>query len=203
MSFEELRVIIVVYSSALIPLIYLLYSYKKLPPWVPLIYITAFIACALGWEVWFTYGLVNGDAVDLRRSAVLSSWIPLHLNWFLNSLADAGTVTLGGFWLMWWMCFKDNQIFSSWSWKAFGVFYIWCICQNIFVELFLYHDQLADGKLLSWAPLAPLGSYLNPELFSFNGRSVMLQTQIPWIILPAVIYAAVIKYSNSQLIKST
>jgi hypothetical protein len=83
------------------------------------------------------------------------------------------------------------------------VFYIWCICQNIFVELFLYHDQLADGKLLSWAPLAPLGSYLNPELFSFNGRSVMLQTQIPWIILPAVIYAAVIKYSNSQLIKST
>ena len=203
MSFEELRVIIVVYSSALIPLIYLLYSYKKLPPWVPLIYITAFIACALGWEVWFTYGLVNGDAVDLRRSAVLSSWIPLHLNWFLNSLADAGTVTLGGFWLMWWMCFKDNQIFSSWSWKAFGVFYIWCICQNIFVELFLYHDQLADGKLLSWTPLAPLGSYLNPELFSFNGRSVMLQTQIPWIILPAVIYAAVIKYSNSQLIKST
>lgn len=203
MSFEELRVIIVVYSSALIPLIYLLYSYKKLPPWVPLIYITAFIACALGWEVWFTYGLVDGDAVDLRRSAVLSSWIPLHLNWFLNSLADAGTVTLGGFWLMWWMCFKDNQIFSSWSWKAFGVFYIWCICQNIFVELFLYHDQLADGKLLSWAPLAPLGSYLNPELFSFNGRSVMLQTQIPWIILPAVIYAAVIKYSNSQLIKST
>ena len=187
MSFEELRVIIVVYSSALIPLIYLLYSYKKLPPWVPLIYITAFIACALGWEVWFTYGLVNGDAVDLRRSAVLSSWIPLHLNWFLNSLADAGTVTLGGFWLMWWMCFKDNQIFSSWSWKAFGVFYIWCICQNIFVELFLYHDQLADGKLLSWAPLAPLGSYLNPELFSFNGRSVMLQTQIPWIILPALI----------------
>ena len=203
MSFEELRVIIVVYSSALIPLIYLLYSYKKLPAWVPSIYIAAFIACALGWEVWFTYGLVDGDAVDLRRSAVLSSWIPLHLNWFLNSLADAGTVTLGGFWLMWWMCFKDNQIFSSWSWKAFGVFYIWCICQNIFVELFLYHDQLADGKLLSWAPLAPLGSYLNPELFSFNGRSVMLQTQIPWIILPAVIYAAVIKYSNSQLIKST
>jgi hypothetical protein len=187
MSFEELRVIIVVYSSALIPLIYLLYSYKKLPAWVPLIYITAFIACALGWEVWFTYGLVDGDAVDLRRSAVLSSWIPLHLNWFSNSLADAGTVTLGGFWLMWWMCFKDNQIFSSWSWKAFGVFYIWCICQNIFVELFLYHDQLADGKLLSWTPLAPLGSYLNPELFSFNGRSVMLQTQIPWIILPALI----------------
>ena len=203
MSFEELRVIIVVYSSALIPLIYLLYSYKKLPAWVPSIYIAAFIACALGWEVWFTYGLVDGDAVDLRRSAVLSSWIPLHLNWFLNSLADAGTVTLGGFWLMWRMCSKDNQIFSTWSWKAFGVFYIWCICQNIFVELFLYHDQLADGKLLSWAPLAPLGSDLNPELFSFNGRSVMLQTQIPWIILPAVIYAAMIKYSNSQLIKST
>jgi hypothetical protein len=69
---------------------------------------------------------------------------------------------------------------------------LWCVAQNIGVEMFLYHDQLAEGKFLSWAPLAPTGSYFNPELFSFNGRRIMLQTQIPWIILPAIIYKGAI-----------
>ena len=40
----------------------------------------------------------------------------------------------------------------------------------ILVELFLYHDQLSEGKLLSWAPLSPLGKYFNPMIFSFNDR---------------------------------
>jgi hypothetical protein len=46
--------------------------------------------------------------------------------------------------------------------------------------------------MLSWAPLAPFGSYFNPELFSLNGRRIMFQTQIPWIILPAIIYKGAI-----------
>jgi len=199
MSLEELRVIVVVYLSALVPLVYLLYSYKKLPAWTPLVYIACFLVCAFGWELWFTYGWAGGDNVDLRRSAILGSWIPMHINWTVNSLADAGTITLGGLWLTWKLCASDSTIFSKWSWKAITIFYVWCVGQNLFVELFLYHDQLAEGKPLSWAPLAPLGAYFNPELFSLNGRTVMLQTQIPWLILPAVIYASVIKYSNHLL----
>jgi hypothetical protein len=69
---------------------------------------------------------------------------------------------------------------------------LWCIGQNILVEMFLYHDQLAEGKDLSWAPLSPAGSYFNPLLFEFNDRSLMLQTQIPWLLLPALIYKTVI-----------
>ena len=65
---------------------------------------------------------------------------------------------------------------------------LWCLGQNIAVEMFLYHDQLAEGKILSWAPLAPLGSYVNPELIEFNGRRIMLQTQTPWLIIPPIIY---------------
>jgi hypothetical protein len=110
----------------------------------------------------------------------------------MNSLADAGTITLGGLWLMWRFTGKDLNIFTYWNWKAFLIFMIWCITQNILVEMFLYHDQLSIGKDLSWAPLSPLGPYINPILLEFNNRSLMLQTQIPWIVLPAVIYMTVI-----------
>ena len=192
MSFEELRVIIIVYVSALLPIYLLIKNSSILPDWVPGIYFGALIACALGWELWFTYGWIDGDSVDIRRSANLNQWLPMHINWLMNSLADAGTITLGGLWLMWIYAKRDYKIFTYWSWSAFSIFMLWCIGQNILVEMFLYHDQLAEGKDLSWAPLSPAGSYFNPLLFEFNDRRLMLQTQIPWLILPALIYKAVI-----------
>lgn len=192
MSFEELRVIIIVYVSALLPIYLLIKNSSILPDWVPGIYFGALIACALGWELWFTYGWIDGDSVDIRRSANLNQWLPMHINWLMNSLADAGTITLGGLWLMWIYAKRDYKIFTYWSWSAFSVFMLWCIGQNILVEMFLYHDQLAEGKDLSWAPLSPAGSYFNPLLFEFNERRLMLQTQIPWLILPALIYKTVI-----------
>ena len=192
MSFEELRVIIIVYVSAFLPIYLLIKNRSILPDWVPGIYFGALIACALGWELWFTYGWIDGDSVDIRRSANLNQWLPMHINWLMNSLADAGTITLGGLWLMWIYAKRDYKIFTYWSWSAFSVFMLWCIGQNILVEMFLYHDQLAEGKDLSWAPLSPAGSYFNPLLFEFNERRLMLQTQIPWLILPALIYKTVI-----------
>ncbi|MEL1224556.1 MAG: hypothetical protein VW522_09930, partial [Candidatus Neomarinimicrobiota bacterium] len=66
------------------------------------------------------------------------------------------------------------------------------------VELFLYHDQLGEGKNLSWAPLIPTGNSYNPQLFEFNNRSVMFQTQLPWILLPPFLYLAVIKLANKR-----
>ena len=192
MSFEELRVIIIVYVSALLPIYLLIKNRSILPDWVPGIYFGALIACALGWELWFTYGWIDGDSVDIRRSANLNQWLPMHINWLMNSLADAGTITLGGLWLMWIYAKRDYKIFTYWNWSAFSVFMLWCIGQNILVEMFLYHDQLADGKDLSWAPFSPAGSYFNPLLFEFNERRLMLQTQIPWLIFPALIYKTVI-----------
>ncbi|MFL2726184.1 MAG: hypothetical protein ACJ0F7_04275 [Gammaproteobacteria bacterium] len=192
MSYEELRVILVVYISALLPIFIYLNNKSSLPFWVPTIYISSFFACAIGWELWFTYGWIDGDSVSIRRSETLNYWLPIHINWLMNSLADAGTITLGGLWLMWRFTGKDLNIFTYWNWKAFLIFMIWCITQNILVEMFLYHDQLSIGKDLSWAPLSPLGPYINPILLEFNNRSLMLQTQIPWIVLPAVIYMTVI-----------
>jgi hypothetical protein len=192
MTLEEIRVITIVYVSALAPLIIYFYKKDKIPLWVPSIYLGSFLACSLGWELWFTYGWVDGDPVNLRRSESLNQWIPLHINWLLNSMADAGTISLGGLWLMWKYSGKNNQVFQVWNWPAFGILFIWCIAQNIFVELFLYHDQLSIGKELSWAPFAPTGQFFNPLLFEFNERSVMLQTQLPWLIMAPILYKAAI-----------
>ena len=192
MTLEELRVITIVYVSALAPLIIYFYKKDRIPLWVPSIYIGSFLLCSLGWELWFTYGWIDGDPVNIRRSEALNQWIPLHINWLLNSMADAGTISLGGLWLMWKFSGKNNQVFQAWNWSAFSILFIWCITQNIFVELFLYHDQLSEGKPLSWAPLAPTGQFFNPLLFEFNERSVMLQTQLPWLIISPILYIAAI-----------
>ena len=192
MTLEELRVITIVYVSALAPLIIYFYKKDRIPLWVPSIYIGSFLLCSLGWELWFTYGWIDGDPVNIRRSEALNQWIPLHINWLLNSMADAGTISLGGLWLMWKFSGKNNQVFQAWNWSAFSSLFIWCITQNIFVELFLYHDQLSEGKSLSWAPLAPTGQFFNPLLFEFNERSVMLQTQLPWLIISPILYIAAI-----------
>ena len=192
MTLEELRVITIVYVSALAPLIIYFYKKDRIPLWVPSIYIGSFLLCSLGWELWFTYGWIDGDPVNIRRSEALNQWIPLHINWLLNSMADAGTISLGGLWLMWKFSGKNNQVFQVWNWSAFSILFIWCITQNIFVELFLYHDQLSEGKSLSWAPLAPTGQFFNPILFEFNERSVMLQTQLPWLIISPILYIAAI-----------
>lgn len=188
MSLEELRVITIVYVSALAPLIIYFYKKDSIPLWVPSMYLGSFLICSLGWELWFTYGWIDGDPVNVRRSEVLNTWIPIHLNWLLNSLADAGTISMGGLWLMWKYSKQNIQVFQQWNWGAFSVLLIWCITQNLFVELFLYHDQLSEGKSLSWAPLAPTGQFFNPLLFEFNGRSVMFQTQLPWLIMAPILY---------------
>ena len=188
MSLEELRVITIVYVSALAPLIIYFYKKDSIPLWVPSIYLGSFLICSLSWELWFTYGWIDGDPVNVRRSEVLNTWIPIHLNWLLNSLADAGTISMGGLWLMWKYSKQNIQVFEQWNWGAFSILLIWCITQNLFVELFLYHDQLSEGKSLSWAPLAPTGQFFNPLIFEFNGRSVMFQTQLPWLIMAPILY---------------
>tara|TARA_A100001015_G_scaffold98577_1_gene109483 strand:- start:475 stop:1071 length:597 start_codon:yes stop_codon:yes gene_type:complete len=198
LSLEEARVIVVVYTAVLLPLIIYFFNKSKIPSWVPSFYIIAVIVCAIGWEIWFTFGWLDGDPVDIRRSAALNTWLPKNINWLMNSMGDAGAVLLGGFWLMWLTHNKDNSVFLEWKWSAFIVLLAWCIGQNILVEMFLYHDQLAEGKPLSWAPLSPLGPYFNPILFEFNNRTIMLQSQMPWLILPWFFYMTLINLNKSS-----
>ena len=196
MSFEEIRVITIVYLAVFLPLLIYFTNRSKLPTWIPSFYIVSIVVCALGWELWFTYGWLDGDAVNIRRSEALNIWLPKNINWLMNSIGDAGAVLCGGVWLMWITHKKDPIVFKKWKWSAFSIFLIWCVSQNILVEMFLYHDQLADDKLLSWAPLSPFGPYFNPILFEFNDRSIMLQSQMPWLILPWFFYRTLINLNK-------
>ena len=190
MSFEEIRIIFIVYTSALLPII-LIYLKRKdvLSNSMIKIYIVCFLICSLGWELWFTYGWFEGDPVDERRSDALNLAIPKHINWLLNSLGDAGTICIGGLWLTWMFTGRCLSIFENWEWRAFFILLFWCLGQNIFVEMLLYYDQLSATKQLSWAPLAPTGPWFNPILFHFDDRTIRLQSQIPWLIMTPLLYA--------------
>lgn len=187
----RLATVVLVYASALGPLtgILLLYVGGTLPRWVAATYGWAFVACALGWELWFTFGLWGGAPVDARRPAALAHAIPQGANWILNSLADAGAICLVGLLLVWLAWGRRPDPFLRWRWGAFAILLIWFVAQNLLVELLLYHEQLAAGHRLSWAPLAPTGPWWNPTLLSVAGRTVRLQSQLPWLLMTPLFYA--------------
>jgi hypothetical protein len=188
----------IVYLASAVPAAVLLYLYvaKKLPKWLFAVYVSSFIACALGWEIWLTYGLVDGLDVSSRRPEALSAAIPLHINWMLNSLGDAAAVGLVGVLLVW-VCYgRTDAAFRSWRWGAFTIFLLWFVGQNLLVELYVYQEQLAEGFRLSWAPLIPTGPWYNPTLFQLGGRTVQLQTQLPWLLMTPLYYGLVIGFYN-------
>ena len=200
MSLDELRIIVVVYISALAPILIMIGLYRKdqLPRSIIKIYLSTFLVCALGWELWFTYGLYAGDPVDLRRSEILNLYIPKNINWLMNSLADAGTVSLGGILITGKILGLGRAVFNRWNLAAFIILLAWCIGQNILVEMFLYFDQLSVGKDLSWAPLAPTGPWLNPVLFQFNDRTITLHGQIPWLLMTPILYKLTMYFQNQD-----
>jgi hypothetical protein len=198
LTIEHMRVILVVYISAIGPLLLIPFLLKKklIPSWVPVVYLASFFACAVGWELWFTYGWLDGAPVYDRRSEVLNTYLPYHLNWLLNSLVDAGSICLGGILLLHIILGTSSNHLDQWRWSAFFILLAWFIGQNVLVEMFLYHDQLAVGKALSWAPLAPTGPWFNPILFEFMDRTITLQGQLPWLIMTPLFYAALIRYQK-------
>jgi hypothetical protein len=199
LTFEQLRLVVIVYSSAIIPLLAIpIFHHRKLiPSWVLPFYIKAFFLCLIGWEIWFNYGLVAGDSVNIRRADVLNQMMPLHINGLLNSLADAGAICCGTLLVVWLVMGRQDFVYRQWSWRVFSLLLVIFLGQNIMVEIFLYHDQLANGKVLSWAPLSPLGQLFNPVLWEFQGRSIMLASQLPWLIATPLIYWGLIRSFNT------
>jgi len=191
----QTSLVTLVYTVSILPtlIVFFLYFINKLPSWIFVLFLYSFVICALGWEIWLTYGWVDGLSVNSRRSAALNEAIPMHVNWIVNSLGDAGAIGLVGTLLVW-LCYgRSNKAFIQWRWGAFMVLLIWFIGQNLYVELFVYQHQLAEGLRLSWAPLIPTGPWYNPALFEVNGRAVQLQTQLPWLFMTPIYYWLLIR----------
>ena len=90
LTYEQLRLVILIYISALLPaaIIPLLHKRKLIPAWVLPFYLTMFVVCALGWELWFNYGLT---VVQLWLT-MAQLWLTMVQLWF-----DYG-VTLVSLW---------------------------------------------------------------------------------------------------------
>ena len=201
---REVIRLVIVYSSATVPLLVILFLgiRKKLPFWIINLYFLSILICALGWETWFTFGWVDGADVNSRRGPALNTALPQSINWLMNSLAD-GAIALIGLLASWLAYGKKEQILQRWHWGAFFMMFTWFMAQNIFVETMIYHEQLSMGFQLSWAPLAPNGPYYNPVLFSLGDRTVSLQGQIPWLLMSPIFYWLALKlYSTSKKVVS-
>jgi len=186
LSEQQAFVVRNLYGTALVPLVavVVLYLLGRLPRWVLAVYAYSFLICAVGWELWYTYGLVGGLPVDARRAPELSAAIPQHLNWVLTSLFDAAVCLLGLF-LIWAVHGFRDTAFRRWSWRALLALTLLFVGQNVYVE-YVIHDQVRPGLPLSWAPLIPTGPWWNTVLFELDGRAITFQTQLPWVLMVPV-----------------
>jgi hypothetical protein len=104
---------------------------------------------------------------------------------------------MGGILLISFTSNYNDKIFLKWNWMYFGMLIAFTIGQNVFVELFLYFDQLSVGKPLSWAPFSPFGNFINPLLYEYGDRSIMLQSQLPWLFMtPLLYFYSIISYKR-------
>jgi hypothetical protein len=171
------------YGTALVPLAFMigLYRFGKVRKWVMAVYGYAFVICAVGWEIWYTYGLIGGLPVDERRAPAMSEAIPIHLNWVLTSLFDAAICVIALF-LVWMVAGRRDDAFERIRWPALLVLAFVFVGQNVYVE-YMIHDQVRPGLPLSWAPLIPTGPWFNFVLFEIHGRAITFQTQLPWMLM--------------------
>jgi len=145
----------IIYSVSVLPtiLIITLYYKKVLPLWVMKVYVMSFLICAFGWEIWYTYGWVDGDHVNLRRTDYLNRAIPAHVNWIVNSLYDAAICLTGLLWV-WLAGGKTLRLFHSINvWVIVILFLLspkWIDTITLFGATMKFHVQM------TWVLMVPI-----------------------------------------------
>lgn len=163
-----------------------LWWFRRLPNWIAAYYAGAVLLCGFGWEFWFAYGWGGGASIAERRSVLMNEAIPPWFNGVGNAMGDAFGIAVIGLFLVLLVCGKTA--FDRWEWSAFAVLFIWFVGENILIELTVYQAQLTSGAAISWAPLSPFGAWWNPQLLDIGGRTVHLQTQLPWVVMTPILY---------------
>lgn len=193
-SFEWRRVIVIYFVSIAPLVLYLYLTYKgTMKKWVTYTVVSSFFIAMFGWEIWINFGLLDGQAVNLRRSEALSCAVPSSINWLTNSLGDVSIVWFGII-LLTYFYRNLSSPFEKFLIPAFITLLSWFLIQNIWVEIILYYNQVGGEARLSWAPLMPLGPWFNPPLFSIFGRDVTFQGQIVWVLATPIYYYLMIYF---------
>lgn len=131
------------------------------------------VICLVGWELWMTYGLVDGDPVSKR--------VGKDINPFWNMLKmSAGDGLVGVLQVEAAVKAFGLDAFKKWNWKTFGVIFGIGMIQNIAVTVALRKRLV--GANLSVAPMMPVKA------------SGVIQNQEAWVIQPFILYALLIKY---------
>ena len=179
---------IIIYSVSIIPaiLIIILYYKNVIPLWVIKVYMVSFLICVFGWEIWYTYGWVDGDHVNLRRTDYLNRAIPAHVNWIVNSLYDAAICLTGLFWV-WLAGGKTLRLFESINVWVLLILFIAFVGQNVFVELVIYKDQVASDHDNSWAPLSPKWI----DTITVLGATMKFHVQMTWVLMVPIFFLTV------------
>ena len=179
---------IVIYSVSILPTIFILalYYQKVLPLWVMKVYLLSFLVCVFGWEIWYTYGWVDGDHVNIRRSVYLNNAIPAHINWVVNSLYDSAICLSGLLWV-WLAGGKTLRLFERINIWVFIILFLVFVGQNVFVELVIYKDQLTTDHELSWAPLSPKWF----ETIDLFGATMKFNVEMTWVLMVPIFFLLV------------
>lgn len=201
LSPRQMFIVFLIYGTAILPWIGVIIGtfLGKMKHYVIKTMAFMTLVAAFGWELWFNYGILSGMSVEKRRPTHLNAAIPIHINWLLNSLCD-GSICLIGIWLLPKIEIKNKRT-STWSWKSIITVLLWFVGQNVFVEMVIYSGQLQDEFSISWAPLSPLGPWINPTLVAIGQSKCRLQAQIPWLFMLPIFFSTLQKFSNDSISK--
>jgi len=192
-------IIVAIYTLALVPLLFFLTNrlHNKIPTPIVQLYVLGFLLTALGWEIWWTFGLVPpAQGVNERRcpdnpeSCIQNKLLPQSINWIMTSLYDAAIVCVLGLVFVL-KLYGTTEVMEAWLWKVFWIYFVWFVGQNLIVELMIAGQISGEETIVSWAPLSPIGPAWNPSVTVGNAK-LTLQNQIPWALMTPLFYGCCI-----------
>lgn len=168
-----------------------------LPAWVLNTYLLATAICAMGWEIWVTYGLAGGWRLLSREPERYPVWGCESLNWVVMASLDSACihVLMMGTALMVCSPYWNPVIFSHWRSDVLLVFFAVALVQATIVAAL--HRKIDAksldshplvGKYVSWMPLSlTLPLSCDPVI----DRPVILREMtyrivMPWFAMPVI-----------------
>ena len=158
---------------------------RKIPNRIAKVYLINCFICLFGWELWMTYGILDGQSEQKRMG---TSFNPL-----LNmSIMTAGDGLIGVLQVEATLKAFGPDAFKKWNWEAFTMIFGIGVIQNVIITYILrkrFTDKISYAPLMPWRPKEPILG-LSPNI---------IQIQEGWILQPFIFYLLLIHYHSKIL----